>query len=312
METLALAGNPGAFLVDVLPILKYVPSWMPGAGSKRKAREWKKSVQASADVPLQYVKDQMAKGTHAPSVTSRALEKYDWRNDKDVAEAIRSMSAGTFVAGADTTTSTLSSFVLAMVLYPEVMRKAQEELDRVVGQDRLPGFSDKPTLPYICAVVQEVLRWAPVTPLAVGHSLTSDDVYEGKFLPSGSLVLGNAWAMLNDEKMYPSPEVFNPDRFLKDGKLDPNIRSPETVAFGFGRRVCAGRDFALQSVFINIACILSTFDIGMATDSQGQPITPSGGYKTGLLCYPLPFECSIKVRSATALELINAAYSVHH
>jgi hypothetical protein len=140
-----------------------------------------------------------------------------------------------------------------MVLYPEVMRKAQEELDRVVGQDRLPSFSDKPALPYICAVIQEVLRWAPVTPLAVAHSLTADDIYEGKFLPSGSLVLGNAWyatlhgsahfadrhphrAMLNDEKMYPRPEIFNPDRFLKDGKLDPNIRSPETVAFGFGRR----------------------------------------------------------------------------
>lgn len=81
---------------------------------------------------------------------------------------------------------------LAMVVYPEVLRKAQKELDDVLG-DRLPDFSDRPALPYIEAIVREVLRWQPVVPTAVPHRLMEDDVYNGMFMPKGSIVLGNAW-----------------------------------------------------------------------------------------------------------------------
>jgi len=134
------------------------------------------------------------------------------------------------------TVFSLITFILAMVLYPDVMRRAHEELDAVVGQDRIPEFSDKPFLPYVCAIVKEVLRWHPVAPQAFAHRLMTDDVYEGMFLPAGSIVLGNVWAILHDEEVYKDPETFNPDRFLIDGYLNPDIRSPEVAAFGFGRR----------------------------------------------------------------------------
>jgi cytochrome P450 len=79
-----------------------------------------------------------------------------------------------------------------MTLHPEIARKAQKELDQVLG-DRLPDFSDKPTLPYVCALVHEVARWNPVAPLAVPRRLVADDVYQGMFMPAGSLVLANTW-----------------------------------------------------------------------------------------------------------------------
>lgn len=63
-----------------------------------------------------------------------------------------------------------------------------------------------------------------------------DDIYKGMFMPAGSVVLGNAWAMLHDERHYPEPERFNPERYLKDGQLDPGVRPPEAAAFGFGPR----------------------------------------------------------------------------
>lgn len=80
-----------------------------------------------------------------------------------------------------------------MAIYPEVQRKAQEEIERVVGPNKLPTFADRERLPYINAIVKEVLRWHPVAPMGIPHTTTQDDVYEGYFIPKGSMVLANIW-----------------------------------------------------------------------------------------------------------------------
>lgn len=79
-----------------------------------------------------------------------------------------------------------------MVLHPEVQRKAQEELDAVLG-DRLPGYEDRDQLPYINAISEEIQRWRPVLPLSVSHGLIEDDVYKDYFIPKGSIVIQNTW-----------------------------------------------------------------------------------------------------------------------
>jgi cytochrome P450 len=83
-----------------------------------------------------------------------------------------------------------------MTLFPEVQCKAQEEIDQVVGSDRLPGFDDRPDLPYIEGVVKEVLRWHPVAPVGLPHMSTEDDVCEGYFIPKGAVVMPNIWLVL--------------------------------------------------------------------------------------------------------------------
>ena len=80
-----------------------------------------------------------------------------------------------------------------MAAYPEVQRKAQAELDTVVGQGRFPEFEDRDSLPYVCAVIKECLRWQMVTPLNAPHKATEDDEYRGFFIPKGSLVIANLW-----------------------------------------------------------------------------------------------------------------------
>lgn len=87
-----------------------------------------------------------------------------------------------------------------MALYPDVQKKAQEELDRVIRPNKLPTFADRAKLPYIEAVVNESLRWHPVAPMGIPHMCTEDDLYEGYLIPKGSLVLPNIW--------YPSPFPF--------------------------------------------------------------------------------------------------------
>ena len=123
-----------------------------------------------------------------------------------------------------------------MALNPGVVEKAQEELDRVVGKDRLPEFSDRDDLPYIDAVVKELLRWNPPGPISIPVKTTQDDIYRGYSIPAGATVIENVWAVCRDPKIYPDPEAFNPDRFLKDGEINPLVFNPEDRVFGSGRR----------------------------------------------------------------------------
>ena len=85
------------------------------------------------------------------------------------------------------------AFFLAMALYPEVQKKAQQELDAVVGGERLPDFSDRQSLPYINALVKELLRWHPATPMGVPHRILADDEYNGHIIPAGATIFVNMW-----------------------------------------------------------------------------------------------------------------------
>jgi cytochrome P450 len=127
-------------------------------------------------------------------------------------------------------------FFMAMILNPKAMKKAQEELDRVVGKGELPDFSHKDSLPCIDALIKEVLRWSPPVPLGLPKRAMQDDVYRGYFIPKGTVVVENVWAILRNPNIYPDPEAFNPDRFLKDGKINPLVFNPEDRVFGAGRR----------------------------------------------------------------------------
>ncbi|KAJ6566447.1 cytochrome P450 [Mycena capillaripes] len=309
MHGLSVASVPGNFLVDIIPALKYVPSWFPGAGFKRKAKRWRKITRDLIELPFAETKRNIAAGTAPPSFTSLNLSTLNEckgaeraAKEKDIEET----AAAIYAAGADTTVSVLGTFVLAMLKNPGAQKEAQAELDTVVGYGHLPDFSDEPTLPYLSAIVKEVLRWQNVTPIGVPHRILVDDEYRGYMIPAGSIVIGNTWAVLHDEEMYPDPHSFKPERFLLDGKLNPKVRDPETAAFGFGRRTCPGKQLAWSSLWLTVASVLATMDISKAVDKDGKLIEPSYEYSSGLIYAPLPFKCSITPRSRAAVEVIEA------
>lgn len=153
-----------------------------------------------------------------------------------------------------------------MVKYPEVLKKAQLEIDSVTGTGRLPRFGDEAKLPYVGAVVKELYRWRNVTPQATPHRLIKDDVYKGYRLPKDSIVIGNTYAILHDPVAFPEPEVFRPERYL-----DPSTRSPDLI-FGYGGRICPGRFLAKATTWLAIANLLATFNIEKALDTNGNPI----------------------------------------
>jgi cytochrome P450 len=218
-------------------------------------------------------------------------------------ELIKDSAAVSYAAGADTSVSTLTTFILAMTLHPEAQKRAQAELDTVLG-DRLPTFADKDDLPYVTAIMKEVFRWIPVLPLAVPHRAINSYRYKDFHIPAGASVLGNAWAILHDETVYVEPDKFKPERFIDNNLPDP----ADSGAFGFGRRACAGKSMALDTIWIAIASVLSVYNITKAVDERGNVITPQVKLKPGTVRHPAPFECVIEPRSTAALALIQHAH----
>ncbi|KDQ23402.1 hypothetical protein PLEOSDRAFT_1109045 [Pleurotus ostreatus PC15] len=301
ISSLGLATIPGTLPADLFPILKYIPSWLPGAGYKRYAQSVAHINHVFATKPWNATKDKLAKGEAIESIAESLIENLSEGDDEEVA---RNTAAACYVGGTDTAICTLRIFLLAMVLHPEAQRKAQDELDAVVG-DRLPTFEDREQLPYIRALLKEVTRWQPVTPMGHAHRVTEDDVYDGYFIPKGTLVATNVWSMLNDPEAYPEPSKFNPDRFLKDGEIDPDVLDPAQVAFGFGRRICPGRFFSADNTFIIVSTLLSAFNFRPPLDAQGKPILPEIDMSPGLVSYCKPFKMVITPRSGQVGKLLS-------
>ncbi|KAJ7731633.1 cytochrome P450 [Mycena metata] len=298
------AAMPGKFLVDSFPILRYVPSWFPGAGFKRQANEWRKIAHAVRDVPFAESKRLVESGAATQSLTTDCLQHLNEHGQAYYDEdTIKATAATMYLAGSDTVVSVLTSFILAMLANPAAQKKARMEIDSVTGGTRLPDFEDEESLPYTAAIVKEVLRLQPVTPIGVPHFLGVEDEYRGYRLPANSIVIGNVWAILHDEDMYPDPYSFKPERFLLDGKPNPHVKDPQAT-FGFGRRICPGQFIGASSVFISVASILASFDIAKAIGDDGAPIEPTYKYSTGIIRTPLRFKCSIRPRSQSAVAVI--------
>ncbi|KAG2362235.1 cytochrome P450 [Suillus spraguei] len=306
IEHSSQATTPGAFMVDIFPLLAKVPAWFPGAGFKRLAHEWRGTLEEMASAPHEFVKNQMVAGIAPMSFTSNLLEGSDVSAEQD--HTVKWSALSLYAGGSDTTVSTVYSLFLAMTLFPDVQKKAQAEIDAVVGPDRLPSFADRDFLPYTEALVKEALRWNAVSPIGFPHCVAEDDIHDGYYIPKGSLVFANIWFMLNDPRTYDNPSQFNPERFLaKDGK-EPET-DPRTRCFGFGRRICPGLHLAEASIWISAAMSLAVFDISKVVEN-GAEITPEFEQLPGTISHPKPFKCCIRPRSATALELIeqNANY----
>ncbi|KAJ7650960.1 cytochrome P450 [Roridomyces roridus] len=309
---ISLSGNFGTFMVDYFPFLKHVPAWMPGAKFKRDGLRVREFSRGLLNYAFDSTKQKLERGCAEPSLMTMELEslfrdapqKSRWDEREKI---IKDVVATAYAAGSDTTLSTLLSFVLAMVLHPEVQAKACVELDRVVPKDRLPDFSDRDQLPYINCIAWECLRWQPAVNIALGHYLTEEDEYQGYRIPKGTTCLANLWAMLHDPKRYPEPFEFNPDRFVDSAANHAKSINPvPEFEFGFGRRQCPGRFLALDTIWIVIATTLYSYRILKALDGDGKEIEPRVEYTTGLISLPRPFKYRVVPRSAEIERLIEA------
>jgi cytochrome P450 len=304
MHFMASLNVPGAYKAESFPMLKYMPEWL--APWKRNIREHAQMESAANMALVDGVRDDVRAGKEkgeevAPSMTKNLLAVRDEEgiplSDKDFSY----VPASLFGAGSDTTASTMCSAVLALVTHPPALEAAHAELDSVVGADRMPTFENEEKLPYIRALVKEVLRWRPVAVLGgTPHASSEDDVYQGRYISTGATILGNTWAINLNEEYYPNPQFFNPARFLdeKDSRYLPELKGRKThpakaghSSFGWGRRICPGANLAANSLFIALSKLIWAFDI-LPTQTYD-----TFDYTDGFNIRPRPFKCLIRIRS---------------
>ncbi|KAJ6024768.1 cytochrome protein [Penicillium herquei] len=283
----------GRWLVDSFPVLNYLPSVLA---------PWKKIGARLYSRKLKLLQRN--------SALAQEKEAWNWtkhflgaKRPKDITEEeLLNIIGVLFEAGADTTTSALEAFVMASVLHKDSVKRAQKEIDALVGDDRLPGFEDVKQLSYMSAFVNETMRWRPIAPEGVPHSLTEDDDYMGYTIPKGSTIIANQWQMAMDTDTFGDPSAFRPERWLEDPKLPIS-------AFGFGRRACPGRHVAMNSLRIVMCRLLWAYDFEHAyEDGKQVEIDSSNFIREGVLSRPAPFKAALRVRSNRHEQTIKRAH----
>ncbi|XP_008561134.1 probable cytochrome P450 304a1 [Microplitis demolitor] len=176
-----------------------------------------------------------------------------------------------------------------MIHYPEVMKRVQEEIDDVIGCERLPTWDDRKNLPFTEATIREVMRIETITPLSVGHRCVETTTLFNYTIPKETLLLTNLSAMHNDPIFWGDPENFRPERFLTD---DNKIVKDLTLPFGLGRRVCAGETFARFIIFELFATLVQNFNFELIS---GQPTSLDDKYP-GLIVQPTDTWIKFKIR----------------
>ncbi|KAM0455036.1 hypothetical protein ACHAPV_007923 [Trichoderma viride] len=312
MSNLSAAFVPMSWSVDIIPALRHLPDWFPGTGFKRTARKWKAINEAVVSTPYHFVRKQMELGIHQEqSYVSGLIRSYGNEDGSGVSpedmNIIQLTATSMYGGGADTTVSTLMTFIIAMIKFPDVQRKAQEEIDRVVGSGRLPGYEDRDNLPYTDAIAKEALRYFPVVPIGTAHKTEEELYFRGYRIPKDSYILPSIWWFLHDPKVYHDPEEFDPARYLEPR----NEPDPLGDAFGYGRRVCPGRYLATESLYLTIARLLAAFTIERAKDDNGKPIDVEFKHSPGLVDHPHLFSYSIRPRNQKYANLVRKVERDH-
>ncbi|XP_054749075.2 cytochrome P450 2J4-like [Lytechinus pictus] len=202
--------------------------------------------------------------------------------------------ADMFAAGTDTTSNSTQWLLLCAAKFEKEQRRVQEELDRVVGRDRLPTLSDRKNLPYTEAFLVEGMRFGVGGPFAVPHAAVRDTEFKGFFIPKGTVVVSNILSVLMDAKTFPEPEKFRPSRYLReDGTLRYDMIERVHSQFGIGRRTCIGDQMARAERYVFLTHLLHTYNMSGSSGPDSLSLKSHGG----LTRNPVPFDVILTERS---------------
>jgi cytochrome P450 len=252
---------PGVYIMEAIPELMHLPSWL---------YKFPKTLRTGSAIISRYFYLLTQEGAQAEedNFGKKVLNSQQKHGLTDL--EVSSLMGNLIGGGVDTTSSTMISCILAMACFPEVQKKAQAEMDAAVGQDRSPNWADidEGRIPYLVALVKEVLRWRTVTVLAgIPHANTKDVEYNGYHFPAGTNFTGNMWAIHRNPKDFPNPDEFRPERFL-NGLERPYPNARGSNPFGYGRRQCSGQPFAEQGLLFSLARLIWAFDIQPGLDEK--------------------------------------------
>lgn len=294
------------------PFLRKLPIWLsPWRAWKKLALGVRRDQRALYYALFNETKKRLAEGKANDCFLSQCLrvQEKDGVNDDFIAYLGGVLIEG----GAETSASTTMVFIMAMAAFPHVLALAQEEIDRVVGRDRMPSRDDIGRLPYIKACMQEVTRWRPIIPIGVPHQTVKSDMHGGMVIPDDSTVIINAFGINMDETFYDSPATFNPDRYLYNeygstfAATNPEAMKGRRVSysFGAGRRVCPGQRFAENSLIMHFSKLVWAFDF---IKTGHLPVEGWDGWQEGLAIRPKDLKVDLRLRDEGRRSVIQSAW----
>uniref|UniRef100_A0A0B7BIT7 Cytochrome P450 n=1 Tax=Arion vulgaris TaxID=1028688 RepID=A0A0B7BIT7_9EUPU len=288
------------FVLDKMPILTKIP------GKYKQAMNRLSTARKAAEELIYF----NPKKTHVPGQPRGIadllfdLQKKpgnEWM-DTDPEHIIAFLVSLFFAAHLTTRASLVGSF-LCLMNYPNVAKRIQEEVDRVIGSDR-PKLSYRSNMPYTKATILEVLRYVSQLPLNSFRIATVDINFDGMTIPKDTVIMANSGYIFRDEKLWENQGTFNPERFLdSEGNLLPvdHPTRKNLIAFGAGVRSCPGEGFVRSRVFLFLTGILQRFDIRPPVNEKLVPADFQTKHEDceGLIRQAPPFKCRLIRREKT-------------
>ncbi|KAJ7607948.1 cytochrome P450 [Roridomyces roridus] len=251
--------GPMSNLVDFVPFLQNLPNPMRQRGEKLH--------QKLVDTYGGMIKDidsRMQMGEGVPDCLAKTM--IESKNEEEMDDLDMAILASAFMIGGVETTAAIMQWFSALIpAYPEIQKRAHEELDRVVGRDRMPTVDDEKNLPFCHAIVKEVERCHNPFWLGTPHVASDDFTYKGNFIPKGTVVVLNTFTMHHDPTRHANPDKFDPERYIRDNLTSAesaNLADPyerDHWMFGAGRRICPGMIVAEREIWLTISRMLWAF-----------------------------------------------------
>ncbi|KGO75739.1 Cytochrome P450, E-class, group I [Penicillium italicum] len=292
--------GPMSNLVDFVPLLQYLPTPM-----HRRGKKLHKGLVETYGGIIKDTERKMKEGKKVVDCLAKTM--IEVRHKEDLDDLDMAILASAFMIGGVETTAAIMQWFSALIpAYPEIQKKAQEELDRVVGRDRFPGIEDEQNLPYCHAIIKEVERVHNPFWLGTPHVASEDFVYRGKYIPKDTVVVLNTWTMHYDSTRHSNPEKFDPDRYINDpltSAESANVANPmerDHWMFGAGRRICPGMLVAEREIWLTISRMLWAFDM---YEIPGEPIDLKE-YDGLSGRSPVPFRIGLKPRHENVANVL--------
>ncbi|XP_030532044.1 cytochrome P450 81E8-like [Rhodamnia argentea] len=249
-----IVGNGGiSYAGDFLPILKLVDY----NGVKKRVVELKEKIDAFMQGLIDEHRRKKGDPELADSMISHLLHLQESQPEDYSDFMVKGLILVLLIAGTDTSSITLEWIMANLLNNPDKLKKAQDEIDSLIGHDRLVEESDVSKLPYLQCIIFETLRLNTTAPLLIPHASSDDCTIGGYFIPRDSIVMVNAWAIHRDPELWEDPLSFKPERFEgSGGEKQHKLMMP----FGLGRRACPGAPLAQRVMGWTLALLIQCFD----------------------------------------------------
>nr|AAX37318.1 cytochrome P450 CYP2AA3v1 [Danio rerio] len=284
-ETIMLAGSASGRIFNLVPFIKHFP------GPHQKIKKNTDDLLIFLGDEVEEHRKTLDPGSPRDFIDAYLLEieKQKFNKDSTFHEGNLLASAGDlFMAGTDTTETTIRWGLLLLIQNPDVQERCHEEIVRVLGYDRLPSMNDRDRLPYTLATVHEIQRYGNIIPILI-HETILPTKLQGYSIPQGTTIVTNIQAIFSSKDHWKHPDSFNPENFLEDGHF---IKPESFIMFSLGPRSCLGEMLARTELFLFITSLLQRIHFSWPPDAK--PIDMDGIF--GLVHSPQTFNVICRSR----------------